>query len=101
MRRFERHLDTPAQLRPAVAARADAETFAHFGVIARGYSRWAALNWFARALRADPAYGPAWRGLIAAAVPASLRQVVRKLRGGSGAWERLCHSPFNRPEAVL
>jgi glycosyltransferase involved in cell wall biosynthesis len=101
MRRFERHFDRPAQLNRATLARADAETFAHLGVIARGFSRRAALGWLARALWADPTYGPAWRSLIAAAVPNRLRRVARRLHGAAQAWERQCHTPFNRPEAIL
>lgn len=101
MRRFERHFDAPAQLDAGTVARAEAETFAHVGVIARGYSRRAALGWFARALRAEPTYRPAWRGLLAAAVPGVARRLARRLRGESGAWERQCHTPFNRPEAIL
>jgi hypothetical protein len=71
------------------------------GVIARGFSRRAALGWLARALWADPTYGPAWRSLIAAAVPNRLRRVARRLHGAAQAWERQCHTPFNRPEAIL
>jgi glycosyltransferase involved in cell wall biosynthesis len=101
MRRFERHLDARAQLDPGVVARAEAETFTHLAVVCRGYSRGAALKWLVRAVRADPTYGPAWRGMLAAAVPDGMRRVVRRLRGKSGAWEQLCHTPFNRPEPIL
>jgi glycosyltransferase involved in cell wall biosynthesis len=101
MQRFERQYDVPAQLRLAGVSVAEAETFTHLGVISRGYSRHAALGWLLRSLRADPFYGPAWRGLVAATVPDGLRRLVRRVRGSSGAWERLCYSPFNRPESVL
>jgi glycosyltransferase involved in cell wall biosynthesis len=101
MRRFERHYDATARLDADVAARAEADTFAHLGVICRGHSRRSALGWAWRALRSDPTSGPAWRGLASACAPNGLRRLVRRLRGASGAWERSCHTPFNRPEAVL
>jgi glycosyltransferase involved in cell wall biosynthesis len=101
MRRFERHLDAPAQLDPVVVARAEAETFAHLGVVCRGYSRRSSLGWFLRSLWADPTYGPAWRGLVAAAAPVELRRLVRRFCGTSGSWQRQCYTPFNRPEPVL
>jgi glycosyltransferase involved in cell wall biosynthesis len=101
MRRFERHFDAPARLDAATLARSDAETFAHLGVIARGFSRRTAAGWLLRALRIDPTYFAAWRGLAAAAVPAAVRRLIRRLRGQSGGWERLTHSRFNRPETVL
>jgi glycosyltransferase involved in cell wall biosynthesis len=101
MRRFERHYDVPPVLSAAARSRAESETFTHLGIIARGYSRRAAVGWLARALRAEPSHLPAWRALAAAAVPDGLRRAVRRLRGGSGDWERLCYSPFNRPEPLL
>jgi glycosyltransferase involved in cell wall biosynthesis len=101
MRRFERLFDAPAQLDARVIARAEAETYAHLGLICRGYSRRAALGWLLRSLWADPTCGPTWRGLMAASVPDRVRRLVRRMRGGSGAWEKLCFSTFNRPEAIL
>jgi GT2 family glycosyltransferase len=101
MRRFERHYDAPARVDAATLARSDAETFAHLGLIARGFSRRAAAGWLLRALRLDPSYRDAWRGLAAAALPVGIRRFVRRLRGESGDWERLAYSRFNRPETVL
>jgi hypothetical protein len=101
MRRFERQFDRRTLLSRHTLARSNAETFSHLGVIARGFSRQAALGWLSRALWADPTYGPAWRDLIAAAIPNKVRRCLRRLRGGSRAWERRCHTPFNRPEAIL
>jgi glycosyltransferase involved in cell wall biosynthesis len=102
MRRFERHFDAAvARLAPAEVARAEAETFANLGVLCRGFSRWTAAGWLAAALRIDPSYLPAWRGLAAAVVPRAVRRFVRRLRGRSGDWERQTYSRFNRPEAVL
>jgi glycosyltransferase involved in cell wall biosynthesis len=101
MRRFERHFDAPARLDAATLARSDAETFAHLGVIARGFSRRTALGWLVRAVRADPGNVAAWRGLAGAVVPTRLRRLLRRLLGRPDDWERLAHSRFNRPEAVL
>lgn len=102
MRRFEKHFDPPAAaLTRAEVARAEAETFAHLGVLCRGSSRRFEIGWLLRALRADPRYLPAWRGLLAAVTPADFRRWLRKLRGTRNDWERQCLSGFNRPEAVL
>jgi glycosyltransferase involved in cell wall biosynthesis len=102
MRRFEKHFDAMAnRLAPAEVVRAEAETFAHLGILSRGSSRRSELGWLFRALRTEPGYGPAWRALAAALAPAALRRWVRRLRGTSGEWERRCASPFNRPETVL
>lgn len=101
MERFRRQFDAPARLSRDAISRANAETFAHLGVISRGYSVRAAVGWYARALRADPLHREAWRGLAAALTPGVLRRAVRRLRGGDGSWEALCHTPFNRPEAIL
>jgi hypothetical protein len=102
MRRFERHFDAAAaRLNPTEVARAEAETFANLGVLCRGYSRRTAAGWLLRALRIDPSYLPAWRGLAAAVVPAAVRGLLRRLRGRSGDWERQTYSQFNRPETVL
>jgi hypothetical protein len=102
MRRFEKQFDAPAaRLTPTEVARAEAETFAHLGVLSRGSSRRIEAGWLLRALRADPAYRPAWRGLMAAFAPAAVRRLMRRLRGASGDWEAQCASRFNRPEAVL
>jgi hypothetical protein len=102
MRRFEKHFDVPAaRLTPTEVVRAEAETFAHLGVLSRGSSRRIEAGWLLRALRADPAYRPAWRGLLAAFAPAAVRRLMRRLRGASGDWEAQCASRFNRPEAVL
>lgn len=101
MERFRRQFDAPATLGRGAARQAEAETYAHLGVISRGYSARTAVGWYARALKADPLHGAAWRGLAAALTPGVLRRAVRRLRGGDGSWEALCHSPFNRPEAIL
>jgi glycosyltransferase involved in cell wall biosynthesis len=100
MRRFEKHFDVPA-CRLTAAEVARAETFAHLGVLSRGSSRRNETGWLLRALRADPGYAPAWRGLVAALVPAAARRWLRRLRGTSSDWEAQCASRFNRPEAVL
>jgi hypothetical protein len=102
MRRFERHFDEQvSRLAPAEAARAEAETLANLGVLSRGYSRRSAAGWLLRALRIDPSYLTAWRGLGAAIAPAALRRLIRLVRGGSGDWEQHLYSRFNRPETVL
>ncbi len=102
MRRFEKHIDAIAgHIRPANVARAEAETFAHLGTLSRGTSRRIETRWLLRALRADPHYAPAWRGLVAAIAPAMVRRWVRRLCGRSGDWERQCRSGFNRAEAAL
>jgi glycosyltransferase involved in cell wall biosynthesis len=101
MERFTLHYDHPRTLPPAARARAEAETFVHMATIARGYSRRAALGWLGRAIRVNPRHFATWRELTAAVVPHTLRRVLRRLRGSSGAWEKACHTPFNRPEAVL
>jgi glycosyltransferase involved in cell wall biosynthesis len=102
MRRFERHFDAPAaRLTAAEVARAEAETFANLGVLSRGFSRRTAAGWLLRALRVDPRYAFAWRGLAAAVMPTAVRQLARRLLGRSGVWERQTTSRFNRPEAVL
>jgi glycosyltransferase involved in cell wall biosynthesis len=102
MRRFEQHFDGPvATLTAGEIARAEAETFAHLGVLSRGSSRHESLTWLFRAVRADPRCLEGWRGLVASAIPASVRRLIRRLRGKSGDWERQFSSRFNRPEAVL
>jgi glycosyltransferase involved in cell wall biosynthesis len=101
MERFTLHFDRPGTLPVAARARAEAETFVNMATIARGYSRRAALAWLARAIRANPRHLAAWRQVAAAIVPNPLRRLLRRLRGASGGWERACHTPFNRPEAVL
>src|SRR5205085_2592711 len=102
MRRFQEKFDAPdAKLAPAEVARAEAETLAHLGVMCRGSSRWMEAGWMLRALRADPWYPAAWRGLFAALTPATLGRCLRRLRGASGDWERQCLSRANRPEAIL
>jgi glycosyltransferase involved in cell wall biosynthesis len=101
MERFTVHYDRPSTLPVAARARAEAETFVHMATIARGYSRRAALGWLGRAIRANPRHLAAWREVAAAVTPTFLRRFLRRLRGASGAWERACHTPFNRPEAVL
>jgi glycosyltransferase involved in cell wall biosynthesis len=101
MERFANHYDRPTTLSEDARALADAETFVHLAVIARGYSRRAAFGWLWQALRADPFHLEAWRGVAAVAVPDRLRRLLRRVRGKSSAWEKACHTPFNRPEAVL
>jgi hypothetical protein len=102
MRRFEKHFDSPsARLTPAEVARAEAETFAHLGVLCRGSSRRTEASWLLRALRTDLGYAPAWRGLVAALMPALVRRWARHIRGTTGDWESQCASSFNRPETVL
>ena len=101
MERFVAHYDSPAVLAESARMRAEAETFAHLGVIARGYSRRAGVGWLARALRRDPWQFPAWRSLASAVLPDSVRRVMRRVCGSSGAWERQCHTSFNRPEPIL
>jgi hypothetical protein len=101
MERFTLHYDVPTTLPEAARARAEAETFVHMATIARGYSRRSALAWLGQALRASPCHLAAWREAASAVMPNVLRRLVRRLRGQSGAWERACHTPFNRPEAVL
>jgi hypothetical protein len=102
MRRFERHFDgDSARLTAAEIGLAEAETYAHLGVLSRGSSRRAEVGWLLRALRSKLGYLTAWRGLLAAMTPATIRRLLRRLRGSSGEWERQCLSPSNRPEAVL
>ncbi|MFO0809872.1 MAG: glycosyltransferase [Gemmataceae bacterium] len=101
MERFRRQFDTPAQLGRETVSRAEAETFAHLGVVSRGYSARSAVGWYARSLKAAPFFAEAWRGLASTLTPSVVRRAVRRLRGRDGAWEALCHSPFNRPEAIL
>jgi glycosyltransferase involved in cell wall biosynthesis len=101
MHRFVTHYDEPAALSDDARSRAEAETFTHLGIIARGYSRRAAAAWLWRALKTEPRHGPAWRALVATAVPDRLRRVVRRLRGRSDEWERRCYTEFNRPEPLL
>jgi glycosyltransferase involved in cell wall biosynthesis len=101
MERFALHYDDPQTLPETARARADAETYVHMATIARGYSRPAALGWLRQAIRANPTHVPAWRALAATVMPHALRRFLRRIRGTSGAWERACHTPFNRPEAVL
>ncbi|HEX4589468.1 MAG TPA: glycosyltransferase [Gemmataceae bacterium] len=102
MQRFQEQFDAhPAELTPAEIARAEAETFAHLGILSRGSSKQSETRWLLRALRSDPVCPAAWRGLLAASVPAVVRRLVRRLRNKSGDWERQCSSRSNRPEAVL
>jgi GT2 family glycosyltransferase len=102
MRRFQAHFDAPAcMLKRAEVARAEAETLAHLGVMCRGSSRLTEVIWMLRALRADPLYPTAWRGLLSALTPAVARRFLRRLRGASGDWEQQCLSRANRPEAIL
>lgn len=101
MERFTNYYDDPNTLSDTARARAEAETYTHFAIFARGYSRRAAFAWLWRALRAAPTHLPAWREIAAAALPDRLRRLLRRARGVSGAWERACHTPFNQPEAVL
>jgi glycosyltransferase involved in cell wall biosynthesis len=101
MERFALHYDQPSTLSETGRARADAETFVHMATIARGYSRRAAFGRLRQAFAAKPWHLAAWRELVATMMPGSIRRLLRRARGASGAWERACHTPFNRPEAVL
>ena len=101
MERFTLLYDEPRTLPEAARARAEVETFVHMATIARGYSRRAALGWLGQALRADPCQLAAWREVAAAVIPSAIRRLLRRIRGTSDAWEKACHTPFNRPEAVL
>jgi glycosyltransferase involved in cell wall biosynthesis len=101
MKRFERHFDGSAKLTANEIALAEAETYAHLGILSRGSSRRAELGWLLKSVRTKLGYVTAWRGLLAALTPASVRQMLRRLRGTSGDWERQCSSAANQPEAIL
>jgi len=101
MERFTHHYDDPNTLPVAARKLAEAETFVHLATIARGYSRRTAIGWLSRAICANARHLPAWREVAATMVPSPIRRILRRLRGASGAWERACHTSFNRPEAVL
>lgn len=96
-RRFvarDRHGLPKATIRSAMAS-----TFAHMGIAVRPFDAWASAKWFVKSLVQDWRYGPAWRGLLGAAVPGGLRRQIRRF-SGRGDWESAYRTPENDPRNI-
>jgi glycosyltransferase involved in cell wall biosynthesis len=87
-------------LDPALVRRAEAETYYEIALSIRSRSRWSALPWYLRALRAEPAFGLAWQGLASLPLPEILRRCLRLALGRPADWalRPLCETP--RPSSA-
>jgi GT2 family glycosyltransferase len=73
-------------LNPALIRRAQAETYYEIALATRSRSRWAALPWYLKALRAMPTFGLAWQGLASLPLPEALRRALRLAFGQPVDW---------------
>jgi glycosyltransferase involved in cell wall biosynthesis len=73
-------------LDPALIRRAQAETYYEIALAIRSRSRWEALPWYWRALRATPSFGLAWQGLASLPLPETVRRPLRFALGRPADW---------------
>ena len=96
MRRFLHGYGGAGLVESAAMQHSLAETYCNLGFALRPFTALQSGKWFMQALAQVPGYRPAWRGLLSAAFPPTVRRMLRRGRN----WDAVYSSPENDPRNV-
>ena len=94
MQRFLHERGGTKMVEPAVLRKSLAETYCNLGFALRPFQRSQSIRWFLKAIGEAPTLRPAWRGLLGAFIPRSVRSF---LRGGKN-WDDPYYCAENDPK---